>query len=165
MTRLFLFIPLIFPAIVKGQTTLSDTMAKIKVSANFWVTPGKTYVDSIEMDMSKTYLDPDNVMETKNYKEENAIIFSEVRGATLITRKKRQSFVSLFDISNEKTKKDSLLPITFVIDKKLITDTSNVRLEVSVIKSIEILKHSKEGFKHDPPKEVYLILTKLKGRE
>ena len=162
MTRLFLYFFLLLSSPSVGQTkTLPDTVTKIKVSPTFWAIPGKTYVDSIEIDISKTYLDPDNIKEIKTYKGQDATIFSEAGGAILITRKKKLPFISLFDIGSQKAKEDSLLPKIFIIDKKLITDTLNVRLETSVIKSIEILKDSNKGVIHDTPKKNYLIRTKL----
>jgi len=167
MTHLISSILLFLSLASFGQTkTLPDTLTKIKVTSTFFAIPGKTYVDSIEMDMSKTYIDPDNIKEMKSFKGEDAKIFSGAKGAILITRKKQNSFVSLTDIRlDSKTSVDTTLPTVYVIDGILV-DTASVKLEVAVIKSIDILKSpaNPELF-HDTKKNVFILTTKMKKRK
>jgi hypothetical protein len=166
MHRLILSIFLLSTSASFGQTKkLPDTLTKIKVTPTFFAIAGKTYVDSVEMDMSKTYLDPDNIKEVKSFKSQDSKVFSGAKGAILITRQKQNPFVSLTDIRlNSKTSVDTSLPTAYVIDG-ILTDTASVKLEVAAIRSIEIINPSvnPELF-HDTRKNVFILTTKNKKR-
>jgi hypothetical protein len=167
MTRSILNILLLFSSASFGQTkTLPDTLTKIKVTPTFFALPGKTYVDSIEMDMTKTYLESNNIKEVKSYKGEDAKIFSGTNSAIFITRKKQNPFVSLADIAlRSKTLLDTSLMTTYLIDG-IPMDTALVRLEVTAIKSIEIIKTSiKPELFHETRKNVFILTTKNKKRK
>jgi predicted transcriptional regulator len=167
MTRLILSILLFLSSASFGQTkTFSDTLTKIKVTPTFFAIPGKIYVDSVEMNMSKTYLDPDNIKEVKSFKGDDAKIFSGAKRAILITRKKQDPFVSLSDIRlNSKTSVDTSLPTVYVING-IPVDTASVKIEVAAIKSLYIIKLSSypELF-HDIKKNIFILTTKMKKRK
>jgi len=167
MTRLILSILLFSSIACFGQTkTLPDTVTKIKVTSTFFAIPGKTYVDSVQMDMTKTYLDPDNIKHVRVFKGNDAKLFSGSKGATLITRKNKNPFIKLSDIRLDSIKSiDTTLLTIFVIDGILI-DTTSVWIEATTIKSIDILKSdiNPELF-YDTKKNVFILTTKKKYRK
>jgi hypothetical protein len=165
MKCLFLNFLLLFSSPGFGQT-LPDSLTKIKLTSTFSATPGKTYVDSIEMDMSKTYPDPDNIREIKSFKGKDAKLFSGAKAAILISRKKQEPFVSLSDIRLSAINSiDRTLPTIFVIDG-ILMDTIAVRLETTAIKTIDIIKPSvNPEMLNDTKKNVILITTKGKNRK
>ncbi|WP_298148817.1 hypothetical protein [Flavobacterium sp.] len=168
MFRLILNLSLLSALVCFGQReSLSDTLAKIKVTPTFYVIPGKTYVDSVEMNMSKTYLDPHNLKEVKYFKGEDAKIHSgSTKGAILITRKKQNQLISLANLKPDlKTASEKALPTDFVINGVLV-DTAAVKIEVTAIKSIKVLKPAKNSeLMHRSARNVVLIETKDKKRK
>jgi hypothetical protein len=167
MIRLLLNISLLIPVTCPGQTQLSpDNVTKIQVTSTFWMTPGKVYVDSIEMDMTKTYLDPDNIKAIKTFKSKDSQTVNKAKKATLIIRKKKEPFISISDLRlNSYPTGDSLLPTVFVIDGILISDTASVKLEKTAIRYIEVLRPSvSPALFHETPKVVFVLATRSKTR-
>lgn len=167
MIRLFKILFLLITIASFGQTdSLSYARKRIKVSPTFFAVSGKTYVDSIEMNLSKTYLDPRNIKEVRYFKNEDAMLHSGSKGALLITRKKQTPFVSLSRIiSNSKTAIDKSLPTEYIVDG-IVVDTAAVKIEVTAIKSITtLLTSNKPELIHRTQKNVVVLVTRMNKRK
>jgi hypothetical protein len=131
----------------------------VRVSPSFIATMGKTYLDSVEIDITKTYLDSKNIQDVKAIQPRDEAFYTTHQYATLIIRKKPTRLLPL-----EEFKSDHIYPankpLQFVINKELISDTSNVRIELSAIKSISILKETESSVTHESRPTVILINLK-----
>lgn len=154
--RLTYFFALLFfnQAIYAQSPTEQDT---VQVSPSFLAYMDKTYLDSVEIDTAKTYLDIDNILETKAIHTRSNEVYSTHRYAALIIRKVPNKLVSLGELSTRIAPKDS---VRYIINDKYITDTSNVRIEVSGIDSINVIREA-EGSVIREPKPV-IINIKMK---
>jgi len=167
MTKSLIPILFILPFIVVGQKKL-DT-AKIKVRHNFKTQPAY-FLDSLYIDIDKTYIDIENI-ESIIVRRDTFFNTGNLKfGKVFITSKnKNHNWATLADFKVQKSIKDANQPKVYIIDGNLITDTTNVRIEVSFIKSIDILNMADaKGIYHEgPPKTVFVITTKqpLKKRK
>lgn len=159
MRFIFLYLLLFATTIVQAQeVSLANSSELIKISPTFWAKPDKVYLDSIEIDLAKTYLSARNIKSIKTFKDN----INRTKSAVIITRKNVQPLFSLNNLIREEPKEDRHLPVIFVINKTPIEDTSGVSIEVSAIKSIDILKDSDKTISNNPRKIVYIIHTKDK---
>lgn len=133
---------------------LADT---VHVSPTFFVSMDKFYLDSIEIDMSKTYLASDNILEIKAVKSRDAEIYSTNKSAILITRKAHHPLTSLGAIRTKLSAGDT---VRYMINDNYITDTTNVRIEVNGIDSINIVKQAEGSVVREPMP--LMIIIKLK---
>ncbi|SIR50519.1 hypothetical protein SAMN05421545_3961 [Pontibacter lucknowensis] len=148
-----------------AQTRVLPDTSKIKVSNTFWVKPGSYYLDSVEIDLKKVYLDPENILEVKSVKGTDSYLFSGSRSATLYTRKVKDPLISLADIKIENYPADSKR-IRFLIDGKLIEDTTGIKLETTTIKRIEVLRHSKSKAAHGYENLTQILIsTKIEDKK
>ena len=156
MKRLVLIITLSFTHSLFGQEVQKTDPTKFKVSETFWAKENKVYVDSVEMELSKTYLDTNNIAEIIFFKD-NPQSLHKNRGATLITRKNKVDFVGLSDLLKSLKISDST-KVKFIVDGDLITDTSAVRFEPLAIVHIEILKNSSNQVDHGFDRYVNILV-------
>jgi hypothetical protein len=104
------------------------------------------------MDMSKTYLDPDNIESVQVNKKEKVVFIT--------SKNKKHNWQPLADIKKDTLIYNSRLPELFIIDG-IPVDTFNVLIEISTIETLNTLKGDTaglifcQGFKH-----IYLITTK-----
>ena len=141
-----------------GQNQRREDSSKIQVSETFWATPEKCYLDSIEIQFDKTYIDTNNIKDIQVFKDRTQLLHG-ARGAILITRKNKIDFISLADIYKKFSRVDTN-KISFIIDENLISDTSNVRFEPSVIIKIDKLKNkSTKKTDHGFIKQTSIIIT------
>jgi len=150
-----------------GQIMLDSTDLKIikkeKVADNDYL------LDSIKIDINKLWLDPDNIKDIYIIKNGDSSKFGETKGTIcIISKNKNRKWISLSDIKSQTI--DSLnlkkkTAIDYVIDEKYIHDTTGIRIENTNMTKIEILKVDKNSVMHDPPKEVFLITTKLSKKK
>ena len=120
-----------------GQVRRDTT--KIKVSETFYATPDKFYVDSVETEISKIYLDPNNIKEVMTFKDnEGSLDYSRV--VYLLTRKEKVEYLTLADLYSKLNIHDSL-PVKFFVDGEFLEDTSGVRFEPLVIKKIKVKRN------------------------
>lgn len=148
---------LLFNHCLFGQVGKTSDSTKIKVSETFWAKPDKVYIDSIEMDLNKTFLDPNNVEKAFTFIQ-NAQSLHYSKSVALITRKKKVGFVSLADLLTNLSIKKST-NIRFVIDGKPIIDTTDIRFEPSVIKKINVFKNSSNRVDHGYSRDVEIVVT------
>jgi hypothetical protein len=113
---------------------------------------GEVYLDSVWVDMDKTFLDPDNILEVRSYAGDGAYVYSHAPRATFITRKEKTELTRLDNFY----KKD-LYPIKFIVDGKNIQNPSEIYIETSGISGVTIL-NATQGVMHDPP-SITLIIT------
>ena len=160
MTKFLLLIFLILSITVVGQTN-PDT-SKIMKRYNFNSKPAY-FLDSVYIDISKTFLDPENIRTIKVTKGTLFDSASKTVGKVFIFSKNvNHNWTILADFKTQKSHADTSLPKVYIIDGNLISDTSNVRLETSAIKSIDILNtaETKEICYEGRPKTVFIITDK-----
>jgi hypothetical protein len=156
--NILLIVSLITSFICKGQVRAFPDTSKIQIAKNLWAKPGAYYVDLAEVDIKKVYLDPENIEDIQVIKGEDAKFYSGDKGVTVLTRKTKTKLLTLGDIATQ-VSNDSLKSFKFIIDDMLIGDTTNVRLESTVIQNIEILRNTTNKVDHGFSRSVYILLT------
>jgi len=156
--KIVLLTTLAIPLMCDAQTKSHSDTTLIKVSDKFWAKAGAVYLDSVETDLTKVYLNPANVQEIRKIKSDDAKLYSTNEGVTFITRKRKDKLLSLGSLVRQ-LPYDSLRPFRFVIDEKLITDTTNVRIEPTIVKNIEILRNGKYKADHGYHRSIDVLLT------
>ena len=159
---IFTFLILLVVILTQGQTKI-DLDKFYKIDSDRY--KNEYFLDSIRIDINKIWLDPDNIKEIYVVKKGDSNIYGQNSGLIyIISKDKKRIWTSLSEIDRQftdtlkfKTKPSKL----FLIDNKVIEDTSNVRLEITNITKIDILKDSETGVLHDPPQIEFLITTKL----
>jgi len=148
--------------IIHGKS-ITDTAQEIKISEGLTAKEGEFYLDSIKVDMSKIYLDPDNIKNIRAFTGEKAKIYSHSGSVTLITRKNPVPLVliqEMVDNYKRDTLKDVDVKVNVVIDGNLISEPLGAAIEASTILEISILRDSKEGPVRDPRAPTIIIRTK-----
>ncbi|MFN7494031.1 MAG: hypothetical protein ACK5RG_14020 [Cyclobacteriaceae bacterium] len=164
MKNIFLIVLLSSPLVCTGQVhTLPDT-SRIKIADNVWAKPGTCYLDLVEVDLSKIYLDPENVKDMRVIKGEGAKLWSGAKGVTVITRKEKKELLTLGYIA-DKFPADSLKSFRFIIDDKFVADTSGVRLEEAVIKNMKVLRNATGKVDHGFSQSVDIFLTTVLNKK
>ena len=148
------------PFAVIGQTTIDTT--KIKIKNNFTTQPAY-FLDSIFIDIKKTYINIENIKSIKVSKDtflQNGTV--KIGKIFIISNNKVHNWATLGDIKIQKSiTVDTNQPKIYIIDDNLISDTTNVRIEVSFIKSIDIVNMSNPRIYHEGlPKTIFVITTK-----
>lgn len=145
MRLTYLFALFFFTQAIYAQSpTEQDT---VQVSPSFLAYMDKTYLDSVEIDTAKTFLDMENILETKAIHTRSNEVYSTHRFATLIIRKVPNKLVSLGELSTRIAPKDS---VRYIINDKYITDTSNVRIEVSGIDAVSVVRQAEGSVIREP---------------
>lgn len=162
MKNLILIICIFFTHFLFGQDVKKTDTTKFKVTETFWVKENKVYVDSIEMELSKTYLDTNNIAEIIFFND-NPQSLHKNRGATLITRKKKVDFIGLVDLLKSLKISDST-KVNFIVDGDLIIDRSSLRFEPLAIVQIEILKNSSSKVDHGFDSYINILVTTQRRR-
>lgn len=166
MIKYLIIVLFILPFSVIGQTKIDTT--KIKLKYNFTTQPSY-FLDSIYVDISKTYIDLENIKSIKVNKDTFSYLGVLKFGKVFITSKnKNHTWATLADFKTQKTIADTVQPKIYIIDGNLISDTTNVRIEVTSIKSIDILnmaEESKQMYSGRTPNTVFLIMTKQKHKK
>lgn len=137
MSRNLLFIFILLPCLSWSQTP--DKNSLVKVSETFWAKQNATYLDRMEVEIEKTYLDIDNIKEIEFHKDKVLNNYTWYNGPLLIIRKNKIPLVALNELLfglSENYKH----PFHFIINNKLISDTLGVKIELSAIKNIDIIK-------------------------
>ena len=129
----------------------------VHVSPTFFVSMDKSYLDSIEIDISRTYLASDNILEIKAIKSRDAEIYNTNKSAILITRKVHHPLTSFGAITTKLNTRDT---VRYMINDHYITDTTNVRVEENGIDSITIVKQAAESVLREPMPEIIIIKLK-----
>jgi len=160
MTKALILILFILPFVVAGQTKLDTT--KIKLKHNFQTQPAY-FLDSVSIDLTKSYIDLTNI-ESIKVSNDTFIDGNTLKiGKVFITSKnKNHNWATLADFKTTKPIADTSQAKMYIVDGLVISDTSKVRIEVSFIKSIDILNMAETpGLYHEgPPKTVFIITTK-----
>ena len=166
MTKYFNLIFFILPFSVIGQTKIDTT--KIKIKNNFASQPAY-FLDSSFIDMSKTYINLENIKSIEVSKDtffQNGTLM--IGKVWISSKNKTHNWATLGDIKIQKSiPVDTTLQKIYIIDGNLISDTTNVRIELDFIKSIDILNMANtKGIYHEgPPKTVIIVTTKHKKRK
>jgi|GEM_PF-3800397 len=152
MKQLIILLLLVFPIALFGQVKL-DT-SKIKKRYGFKTSP-TYFIDSVKMDMSKTYLDPDNIESIKVIKEDREVFIT--------SKNQTHNWVVLSELKVNNPNYDSALPRLFVIDGHII-DTLTVRLELSSIRALDFLNSATNYGNHfmQPTKKRHCYYNKTR---
>ena len=159
MKHLFYFIIFLLPlysfAQIKPTPKAED---KIVISKKLTAYPGELYVDSVKVNMDKTFLDPTNIKEYKVFKPEGSKDKKDAKGATLITRRSKIKLMSLAEyvksLQTTATELKDAKRILVQIDNKLITDFSGYKIEKSTVTDVY---YKTDGTKKD--KEVTIVVS------
>jgi hypothetical protein len=147
----------ILPFVIFGQTKL-DTV-KIKLKYSFQTQP-TYFLDSVKVDLSKTYIDLTNVESIKVTKATFVDSNDLNVGKVFITSKnKKHSWLTLTNFKEMKSIPDSNSLKLLIIDGYVISDPSNVKIEASFIKKWDILNLATTGSVYCKPSEPILIIT------
>ncbi len=115
---------------------------------------GKVYLDSVAIDINKTFLDLDNIQSVETQGGKQSAVYSHAPKAVFITRKVPEQLKKL----NTIYVRDSI-SIKFVVDGSYIEKPGEYLIETSCIKGISVLDTTK-GVLHDPPSITLLITTR-----
>ncbi|MFI5156051.1 MAG: hypothetical protein ACHQEM_07685 [Chitinophagales bacterium] len=164
----YLFILIfILPQLVNAQAIARPDTSSIK--NNRGVASGPAYfLDSQSIDMGKTFIDVENIESITVVKDNTFDAKDSTRGEVFITSKnKMHHWITLADFKTKNPDNAMDLPIAYAIDGKLISDTSNIRFEASIIESIDIVnsKDSNSIYYDGSPKTVFVITTKQNSKE
>ena len=134
----------------------------IIISKTLTAYAGEVYLDSIKIDIAKTFLDPDNFKDVRSYKGDQAQIHSGTTGVILITRKKNTKLKSLKDFiakARSGTIKD-VPKVNVVVNGSLIENFEGYFIENSAIKEISVLNNAKKNTDHLHRTPTIVITTK-----
>ena len=164
MKYLIFFICLLPAHLLLGQVTLASDTAKFKVSNTFWAKNNRQYVDSIEMDLLKTYLDLDNIVQALIFTENHESLHNSKQVA-LITRKEKVDFIGFIDLMKSLNLEDSI-NVKFYIDGDFIPDTSGILFEPLAVKEIEIVKNLSIKVDNGFDNNIHIMVTtKWRGKK
>ena len=166
--HLLIMIKLIIPSIILisislvrpayCQNSAPGDSIKIKISETFFAKPGAYYLDSVEIDFNKTYLDPGNIKEIYEFKAPN----STGPGAILITR---YSPVKLGTFGEIHVKPDNSRRVIYKysIDDVEIKDTSNFKMEATAFKKMDIIRTTPSNDRREPERFTIALITKARS--
>lgn len=161
MTKIILIFLLSIPLVSFGQSKLDTAEIRSKYSQF-----GQIYyfLDSEKIDINRTYF---NYKEVKNISiTKDTIVMYATRivcKVNLSTNIKNRKLAGLSDIHLNNSNKTSVRTKTFIIDDKIISDTSNIRIDPTFIKSISIV-NKEEGSNSNRPESFIYIKTKRKPK-
>ena len=159
MTKIILVPIILFPFISFGQTNFDTTEIRLKYSQF-----GQLYyfLDSERIDIDKTYF---NYKEIKNVSivKDTVVMYATtpICRINLSTNIKNRKLAGLSDIHLNNSNDTTVRLKTFIIDDKIISDTSNVRIDPTFVKSISIVNEGK-GLNSNRPESFIYIKTKRK---
>ena len=134
----------------------------IVISKTLTAYAGEVYLDSIRIDIAKTFLDPDNIKDIRSFKGPQAQIHSGTNGVTLITRKKNTRLKSLKEfIAKARSGTIKVVPkVNVVVNGNLLENLEGYFMEISAIKEICVLNNSKKNVDHLKRTPTITITTK-----
>lgn len=104
---------------------------------------GRTYLDSTEVDLSKFFLNPKNIISVNKILAATSKAYSTTDGVTFITRKKKDKLVPLTEIISS-VRSSNKIPenetVHMIVDGALVENPDGYFIEQSFIKKIAILK-------------------------
>jgi hypothetical protein len=95
------------------------------------------FIDSMRVDFEKTYIEPDNIKDINVVKGYDSVFQAD--GKVYITLKSpKPILLTLTDVIAKKTSLKSPSRILFIIDGKVQTDTAGVRIESSIVRTVQV---------------------------
>ena len=152
---------MLFPVISFGQTNFDTTEIRLKYSQF-----GRLYyfLDFERIDINKTYF---NYKEIKNVSivKDTVVMYATtaICRINLSTNVKSRKLARLSDMHLNNSNDTIVRVKTFIIDDKIISDTSNIRIDPTFVKSISIVNEAKGGNSNRPETFIY-IKTKRKAK-
>ena len=165
MIKALLTALLFFPLFIMGQDTI-PTGEPVYISKTLTAQSGEVYLDSVKIDLPKTFIDPENIKEVKVFKGESAKVYSSNKGATLITRNVQGDIIALQEFAaslkkgSGKLKKVATLKL--VVNDQPIEDASGYRIELSAVRRVSILNYQQKTFAHEGSATVLITLKGFK---
>jgi len=136
---------------------------KIFISDSLTGESGKFYMEGKEIDLNKTFLDSKNIEKIDTYFGKSAEVKSGSIGAYLITRKNKnslltlQKFIEEIKLNNESIK--NALRVNVVVDSLLINEFSEYKIEPSCVLKINIIIKDPKGVNSDGTTPTIEIIT------
>ncbi|KOS06177.1 hypothetical protein AM493_09140 [Flavobacterium akiainvivens] len=127
------------------------------VSGNNVLFSGTVYLDSVAIDINKTFLDPDNI-QSISFGVASQDSIQGAPKAVYISRKVPSPLTKLSTVYV----KDSV-HVKFLVDDSYIEKPEEYLIETSCIKSVSVLDNTK-GVTHNPP-SIILHITTRKEKE
>jgi hypothetical protein len=146
MKKIVYSLVFLLPLFGFAQTKAED---KIIISKTLTAMPGEFYVDSVKVDINKTFLDADNIKMVNVFKSEAGKKDKKIKGATLITRKSKPHLIFLNELmqgavaNSEKLQKAEKIKV--MLNGNEITHTDGYLFERSAIENFDIITDDKEG--------------------
>lgn len=167
MKRVIILLLALLPVMSFGQQKPEkQPLQKIKISKTLTALPGEVYLDSVKVDITKTFLDSDNIRAVKIYKVDKKNKAS--KGATLITRKskpKLSSLQSLVDNAKaDNVKLKEAKKINVLINGNLVSNYNGYQFEKSAIQKVDIITADKKGVTREGTTPSIIITTKKPTR-
>ena len=123
------------------------------------------FIDGEEVILEKTIIDPNHIDSINVVKRKFGEVFGNSSGYIYIYTKKQAKLVSLSLLLEMSPVKDSM-PVRFIIDDKLIEDTTGYRIEPWSIASVEYMKKGTPRTDHDFESIQYIhILTTYRKKD
>ena len=160
MKNIILVLLLFIGFIGKGQV-------KATVPARQLLTPKPVYlIDSIKVDERYLkYIDPEEIASLNVFKDalnyHDGAVFIQLKEKGLLERLMHSKWLSLGEIAGQNIKvADKQKPVLYLVDEKLLTDTSNVRIPVICLNKVSIVKASEtEYFKTALPDVLIMMIA------
>jgi len=161
MTKILLVTIILFPVISFGQTNFDTTEIRLK-NSQF----GQLYyfLDSERIDINKTYFNYKEIKKVSIVKD-TVVMYATtpICRINLSTNIKSRKLARLSDIHLNNSNNTIVRLKTFIIDDKIISDTSNVRVDPTFVKSISIVNEAKGVNSHRLESFIY-IKTKRRAK-
>ena len=160
MTRLILIAFLFYPTIFYGQLRFDTSTIATKYAKY-----GRLYyfLDSQRIDIDKTYFNHKNIQNFTVTKD--TVTFYATTPICIInlsTKRKNIQLTSLAELYIKRSSADTSRIYKYIIDGKVIDDTSNVRIDPTFVKSISI-NNNKQMISGRPT--TYFIITTKGNRQ
>ncbi|MFP9099172.1 hypothetical protein ACLI09_08970 [Flavobacterium sp. RHBU_24] len=104
---------------------------------------GETYLDSVKIDVDKTYLNPKNIASVNKILGTDSQIYRSTNGITFITRKMKDNLISFAEVISSVRKSSKIYEAeknNLVVNGVLIQNPEEYLIETTYIKKLEILK-------------------------
>ena len=154
MKKIFIFLFALISLNVLAQEVPSE---KIFISDSLTGESGKYYMEGMEIDLSKTFLDSKNIKKIESYFGKSAELKSGSKAAYLITRKNKTPLLTLKEFIEESLK--NIESVNVVVDGLLIQQLSEYKIEQSCITKFDIIKNDPKGVNRDGIKTTIVITT------
>ena len=156
MNLQIIFFLSLFPILTFGQNSSSQDSTKYSP---------KYFLDSVEINIQKTFLDGSNISLINATRPEEDTVYTTHRIKHIyLTQKEKHQLVALSQINLgnlsciSKNKK-------YLLDDSLLLDTTDIRIELSIIKKINIRCDDTSPSNQHDPTTTYIYITTTRPKK